>query len=339
MQQQEKQKTLTELLQILATTPNGDKYMQFVLQLAEASVTVETLQNLIRSGNVNTPPAYNGDKKPFINDKPSSTIITFSQKDIKLMPKTFKKEFRTDGCTTHVRKRKCGKNYTYEIRYRKNGYNITVTNKNLEIAKQHFIEKLKEAKPVGKSAPISENLHSFAMYYFEKFRLPKVTARTYEADMNRYKKYIQPTFGDKRLKSITPDHCQSLIDTILSEGKSKTAEEIYSLLSIIFRGAIAHGIIDKNPLAIVVKIKHEGKHGTALTKDEEISLLNAYPNTKYQTIFALALYTGLRPNEYSTAKIEGNFIVAVNSKRKTKRVEYKKNSYHPDACTIRSKNP
>ena len=59
MNRQEKQRNLTELLQLLATTPSGDKYMQFVLQLAEESVTVETLQNLIRSGNVNTPPAYN----------------------------------------------------------------------------------------------------------------------------------------------------------------------------------------------------------------------------------------------------------------------------------------
>ena len=41
-------------------------------------------------------------------------------------------------------------------------------------------------------------------------------------------------------------------------------------------------------------------------------------------MFAVALYTGLRPNEYATARIEGAFIVAVNSKRKTKKVEYKK---------------
>ena len=41
-------------------------------------------------------------------------------------------------------------------------------------------------------------------------------------------------------------------------------------------------------------------------------------------MFAVALYTGLRPNEYSTAHIEGEFIIAVNSKRKTKKVEYKK---------------
>ena len=259
------------------------------------------------------------------NFKPLSTIITFSQKEINLMPKTFRKEFRADGCTAHVRKRKCGKNHTYEIRYRKNGYNITITNKNLEIAKQLFIEKLKVAKPItGKSTHISENLHTFAMYYFEKFRLPKVATRTYEADMHRYKKYIQPAFGDKQLQSITPEHCQNLIDTILAEGKGKTAEEIHSLLSIIFKGAIAHGLTDKNPLNLVVRMKHEGKHGTALTKDEEKRLLQAYPNTKYQTIFALALYTGLRPNEYNTARIEGQFIVAVNSKRKTKRVEYKK---------------
>ena len=39
---------------------------------------------------------------------------------------------------------------------------------------------------------------------------------------------------------------------------------------------------------------------------------------------ALGLYTGMRPNEYKTAKIEGKFIVAVNSKRKNGKVEYKK---------------
>ena len=32
----------------------------------------------------------------------------------------------------------------------------------------------------------------------------------------------------------------------------------------------------------------------------------------------------MRPNEYKTAKIEGAFIVAVNSKRKNGKIEYKK---------------
>ena len=254
-----------------------------------------------------------------------SSILQFTQKEVNQMPKTFKKEFRTNGCTAHVRRRKTSKNcYLYDIRYRRNGYNILVTNKDLETAKRLFIEKLKTAKPIVKTISSLSNLHTFTLYYFEKFRLPKVATRTYEADMHRYKKYIQPAFGEKQFNDITPEHCQNLIDSILAEGKGKTAEEIHSLLSIIFKGAIAHGLMDKNPLNLVVRMKHEGKHGTALTKDEEKLLLQAYPNTKYQTIFALALYTGLRPNEYNTAKIEGKFIIAVNSKRKNKRVEYKR---------------
>lgn len=257
--------------------------------------------------------------------KAVSSLLYFTQKEINQMPKTFKKEFRTDGCTAHVRKRKCSKNgYTYDIRYNRNGYSICVTNKSLETAKLLFIEKLKNAKPVAKRVTHGSTLHDFTVYYFEKFRLPKVSKLTYDADWNRYKRYIQPIFGNKQFNSINADQCQALIDQLLSQGKGKTAEEIYSLLSIIFKGAIAHGFMDKNPLTLVVKLKHQSKHGTALSKDEEALLLQAYPNTKYQTIFALALYTGLRPNEYNTAKIEGKFIVAVNSKRKTKRVEYKR---------------
>ena len=89
MQHQEKQRNLTELLQLLATTPNGDKHMQFVLQLAEESVTVKTLQNLIRSGNVNTPPTYNGnfgktENSPCIIDESAeSNIITFTKNEVK----------------------------------------------------------------------------------------------------------------------------------------------------------------------------------------------------------------------------------------------------------------
>ena len=53
------------------------------------------------------------------------------------MPKTFRKEFRADGCTARIRKKPSGKNgYLYEIRYRRNGYNISASNKNLEEAKQ-----------------------------------------------------------------------------------------------------------------------------------------------------------------------------------------------------------
>ena len=254
-----------------------------------------------------------------------SSKLTFSQKEIALMPKTFKKEFRTDGCTAHVRKRKCGKNtYTYDIRYNRNGYSICVTNKNLETAKQLFIEKLKTAERVCKSHTDCKTLDEFTTYYFEKFRKPKVAELTYKIDCMRYRNHIKPKLGSMPLQKVSPAHCQTIIDTLTKDGKGKTANEVYSLLSIIFKGAIAHKLIKDNPLAIVVKEKYESKHGSALSKEEELKLLTAYKGTKYEVLFALALYTGLRPNEYKTATIESDFIVAVNSKRKTKKVEYKR---------------
>lgn len=115
-----------------------------------------------------------------------------------------------------------------------------------------------------------------------------------------------------------------MIDTLNNKGKGKTATEVFSLLSIIFKGALLHGVIRYNPLSIVVKTQHEGKHGKALTKEEEKQLLEYFKRTKYETLFAVILYTGLRPNEYETTKIEGDFVIAVNSKRKNKKLEYKR---------------
>lgn len=51
--------------------------------------------------------------------------------------------------------------------------------------------------------------------------------------------------------------------------------------------------------------------------------------TPYKLMFAVGLYTGLRPNEYKTAIIEGDFIVANNSKRKNGKVELKRISINP----------
>jgi hypothetical protein len=148
MQHQERQRNLTELLQLLATTPNSDKYMQFVLQLAEESVTAETLQNLINSGNVNTSPTYSGnigttENSPCVLDENAeSNIITFTKNEVKRMEKTFKKHFILNGYIAHVIKRKSGKKgFYYEIRYRRNGYNISAASVDIKEAKRIFLEK------------------------------------------------------------------------------------------------------------------------------------------------------------------------------------------------------
>ncbi|MGN0804989.1 MAG: tyrosine-type recombinase/integrase [Candidatus Coproplasma sp.] len=252
-------------------------------------------------------------------------FLEFTNKEISKMNKSFSKTFTQNGRIVHYRRRIRGKNScSYEIRYRRDGYNISVSAPDLETAKQRFIEAVN--CPAGECNVITvpTTFTDFAEYYFEKFYKRRVSALTFKTETGRYNKHVKPYFGNIKIKSITPEACQNLIDDLKERGLGKTADEVYCILNGIFKTAIKHQIIKFNPLDIIVHITHERETGIAFTKEEEKRLLDSFIGTPYQLMYAVALYTGLRPNEYKTAKIDGRFIVAVNSKQKGGKTAYKK---------------
>lgn len=263
------------------------------------------------------------EKKP----KSQSRLAKFTPQEIGKMPKTFRKEFRVNGCSAHVYKMPSGKKtWCYLIRYRRGGYNISAASTNLEEAKRKFIQKLKEADSNGGQPypTVPDKFEDFSKYFFENFYKRKVVEGTYRVAMNEFKNYLRPHFGNMPVKRLTPNLCQTLLDSVQAEGKSRTADDLFSLLNSIFKAAIKHALIQHNPMDMVFHQKHERQHGKALTKAEEKLLLEKTAGTPYQLMFAIGLYTGLRPNEYKTAYIENGFIVANNSKRKNGKVELKK---------------
>ena len=269
----------------------------------------------------------NGDRAtaPPLSDKDFKGFLKFTSQEILKMPKQFRTIIRANGCLVHVRRRVRGKyGYDYEARYRRDGYNISVASKNYDELKPKFIEALNAADNESLLPKVPSTFHEFATYYFENFRKKQVASRTFQQDFNRYKNHIKPHFGSIELRKIIPMQCQELLNKLLADGHERSAQDVQSLLNCIFKMAIAHNVLDRNPLAVLLPVTHEREHGKALTKAEELHLLEATSGTPYQLMFAVALYTGLRPNEYATARIDGNFIIAVNSKRKTKKVEYKK---------------
>ena len=312
---------------------NKQKLLELASQLVLAGVTkndgeIEKIsEELAAELRQPAPMIENGDRAcaPPPLEKDICGFLKFTDKEISKMPKSFRHTFIAEGKVVFYRKRKRGKLYgaiTYEARYRRHGYNISVSAANLEDLKTRFIEAL-HAKELG-AVKIPSTFHEFSMYYFENFRKRKVSQQTMQGDFNRYNNHLKPSFGSTLLRRILPAQCQAVIDNILKRGHGKTATEVYSLLNCIFKTAIAHGIIERNPLAIVVVEQHQREHGKALTVSEEKLLLEKTAGTPYQLMFAIALFTGLRPNEYATARLEGNFIIAVNSKRKNRKVEFKK---------------
>ncbi|MBQ4269077.1 MAG: hypothetical protein IJB97_05445 [Clostridia bacterium] len=280
----------------------------------------------------NTPKPAQENKNP--SDVPTSDgaereFVEFTEKEIKQMPKIFKTLIVIKKRRCRIRRRKSGENSeTYEIRFRADGYNVTACGKTRELAKANFLKKLQKTKPEEHDhdpiGGVPNTFSAFARFYFEQFRRKKVTAVTLEKDVHRLEKHLIPHFGELPIAKITPTTCSMLLERLSNEGKGKTVDELYSLLNVIFKGAIAHGIITRNPLELVFHVEHTRKSGVALSREEENALFAALTEPEYIVAAAIALYTGLRPNELSSARIDGEFIVAINSKRKTRDIEYKK---------------
>lgn len=292
---------------ILASTTGDDNELQRISAALAAELTKEKTDDT-------TPPALNKDITGFLN---------FTNKEISKMPKAFRHTFIAEGKIICYRKRKRGKvSCSYEARYRRHGYNISVSAQNLIDLKQRFIEALHAAE-LGEALPkIPTNFHEFAMYWFENFHKAKVKEKTFKNNLNMYKRHIKPTLENYRLKTITPSMLKNLLSSL--PGNGKTADEIHSILNQIFETALTHKVLEVNPLVYFVHLQHERESGVELTFEEENKLLSACEGTDYKVIFAVILYCGLRPNEYNTARIDSNFIVAINSKQKNGKIEYKK---------------
>lgn len=250
--------------------------------------------------------------------------LKFTEKEISQMPKNVRKLMRVGGYTVHARKRQTGRyKHSIEIRYHKNGYNISVSATTEEEVKRRFLEKIAEVIPQNDySFAVPTNFHEFAMYWFEHFHKRKVTEGTYKKNLDTYNRDIKEKFGSLKISAVAPLRIQMFLDGY--SDKERTAETLYGLFNQIFTCAVKHGIIKLNPLGMCFYKKHERIHGRAIPKGSERKVLNAYANTPYQVEFAIAFYTGLRPNEYATATIDGKFIKARNSKRKGGKVEYKR---------------
>ena len=312
---------LDNILKTLKSLPDGnDELARAVLKAAADSITWDKVKKL-------TATVGNKEQTKTNESMNYSEILIFSKEEILKMPARFRKDFRCQSITAHVHKRRSGKkNWNYEIRCQINKLKVNVSSNNLEEAKQKFIKRLYEVETYGdtKAPTIPSTFDGFSEYYFENFYKRKVKAETLRVALNQYKNHLYPHFGNIPLKRVTPKICQDLLDRLDEQGKGKTADDVHSLMNMIFKAAVKHSILRNNPLDMVFHTKHEQQHGSALTKDEEKQLLQATAGTPQQLMFAIALYTGMRPNEYETARLEGGFIKAINSKRKNGKIEYKK---------------
>ncbi len=330
------QQQLTQLLKLIKTTSitaDMDELSTTVLQMAADSITLDRLKTLISSAN--TPPLYIGkgtstqqeNSQSIKGKNVQSCIITFTNNEVKRMEKTFKKHFILNGYIAHVIKRKSGKNgFYYEIRYRRNGYNIRAASVDINQAKRIFLEKTLP-KNIGKYL-VRRQKSGFNLLeeIFEEWhRYKKGTVN--DKEHLRFQVNFNNLPEELRKKPIA--HIRTIdIDAILKEVKPRKYEELRTLFNGIFKYAVASGIITHNPVALIKFKRAERQSRESLSKDEILAFLERIKEPKYNNIrqFAYILYFfGLRPCEIDEeTRREGDFLITRNRKRKNGKIEYKK---------------
>lgn len=258
--------------------------------------------------------------------KSLSMSIKFSQKEIDKMSKTFKKEFIAGGLTAHVIKRESGKNgFYYEIRYRRNGYDLRAANKDLAVAKAKFIvltHNLKApVKPAEKRLKFGTVLEEWLKY--KNGKVAKTTLDGYKSVSRRF------IGEDLRKKSIKEIRTVDLDDCMPDfEEYPRRYEDMRTIFNSVFKYAIASGVITHNPVMLIPFRRAERVPRVALTDKQILSFLLKVREPRYDPIrqCAYVLYFfGLRPCEIDhETHFEDGFLIARNRKRKNGKIEYKK---------------
>ena len=317
---QELLEELAKNIKEMATTPTADEDILTVLKIANSFITEETIQNLIDAGELTV-------EEDSETESLGSEIITFTKGEITKMDKTFKKHFIINGYIAHVTKRQSGKKgFYYQIRYRRNGYNVEASSVNLQEAKRKFLEKTKPEN-IGKYL-VKKMKSGFNLLeeIFEEWHAYK-KGTVVDKEHLRFKVNFMALPEELRQKPITQIRTVD-IDTVMKDVKPRKYEELRTLFNGIFKYAVASGIIQHNPVALIKFKRAERQTRDALPKDEIIAFLERIKQPKYDEIrqaMYLLYFFGLRPCEVDNdAHKEGNFLIARNRKRKNGKIEYKK---------------
>ena len=246
------------------------------------------------------------------------------------MDSKFKKILIANGLVAKVRIRKSGYyQTTYEIRFRSHGYSFSCTAKTIDKLKAEFLRKTSpgelEKYKVNASKQNKHRKDVLHIYFDEWLSLKR--GNIGEKEIKRFQTNFNNLPENLRYTPIREIRAVDL-NAILQDVQPRKYEELRTLFNGIFKYAMASGVIQTNPVALIQFKRAERQNRESLSKTEIKAFLERVKDTKYDSIrqFAYVLYFfGLRPCEIDEeAHREGEFLIARNRKRKNGKIEYKK---------------
>ncbi len=166
-------------------------------------------------------------------------------------------------------------------------------------ADKYLTDKLRE-KDLGMFvAPTTITLSEYLDKWLEVAAKPRLRERTLEDYKEYLKRYVRPTIGSKRLSEIRPLHVQQVYTNMQTNGLSaRTVRYCHAILSSALKQAVKWQMLAINPASMADLPRQQRKEMNALSPEEAGRFLDAAESDKWHIIFALALTSGMRPEEY-----------------------------------------
>ena len=263
----------------------------------------------------------------------------FSDEEISKMPRKFRKIFRTNKQTAHVRKKDGD---VYEIRMQINGHRITASAKYLDLAKERFIKKLRKYNECGAEAKkeqaqiapafLSYTVSDYAFHYLETFKRPNVSEKHFSNLCGIVRRHIARFFGSTLMKDITATDCQTLLNELAEQGKGRTVEDLESILSWICSAAVADRILPADVMAHIQTIPHKRIPGKVIPREYIRAFLSQTPKERAEFCLHFLIYTGARPCELSSLIFDDKGFVSIKTakKKKWEKEEIRRIPLHPN---------
>ena len=121
---------------------------------------------------------------------------------------------------------------------------------------------------------------------------------TYESYAQISKTHIRPKLGALRLSEISPLVIQSFYNQLSTDGLSpKTVKNVHGVLRRALQQAVSNGSLHSNPVDSCVLPKTPKKEMNVLDENDIARFLEEISGNRHETLFALALFSGMRQSE------------------------------------------
>ena len=171
------------------------------------------------------------------------------------------------------------------------------------------------------------------------YKINSVKDGTIDTYKRCFKQYIRPAFGIIKLKDIRAEQIQKFYNDLKAKGyASSTIDLVAIILNSMFKQAAKNEIIKKNPVELTTRPKDHKRHEKeVLSVEEQNEFIRYAENSKYENVYKIALFTGMRVGELRSLEWKNvDFIHKVINVHSTLKYSKEKGYYKDTPKTLSS---